>query len=207
MERGGDAFGELIPIEIDARIATPEDWLWRVTWHEGSGYGVSYQAKGGSSRTYLLKTSDGIRYQLVRALDLPGKPNEATVRFGEDNEMRVVVRNEGPRPIGHYGIARPPYTDFKWREIDLRLGGPELARTPDGSWVLATRRYGEVPKTVFGVLNDDGHFDLRHEAPSGGDTSYPGLVVHGKHLWASFYSSHEGKASIYLARMPLGGFQ
>jgi len=36
--------------------------------------------------------------------------------------------------------------------------------------------------------------------PSGGDTSYPGLVWHGGLLWVSYYSSHEGRASIYLAR-------
>ena len=39
--------------------------------------------------------------------------------------------------------------------------------------------------------------------PSGGDTSYPGLVVHERLLWVSYYSSHEGKTSIYLARVRL----
>ncbi|MEK8105428.1 hypothetical protein NKG94_10170 [Micromonospora sp. M12] len=28
--------------------------------------------------------------------------------------------------------------------------------------------------------------------PSGGDTSYPGLVWHDDLLWVSYYSSHEG---------------
>ena len=37
--------------------------------------------------------------------------------------------------------------------------------------------------------------------PSGGDTSYPGFVWWGDLLWVSYYSSHEGKASIYLARV------
>jgi len=35
--------------------------------------------------------------------------------------------------------------------------------------------------------------------PSGGDTSYPGLLWHEERLWVSYYSSHEGKTSIYLA--------
>ena len=38
---------------------------------------------------------------------------------------------------------------------------------------------------------------------SGGDTSYPGLVWHNNELWVSFYSSHEGKANIYLDRVAL----
>ena len=33
--------------------------------------------------------------------------------------------------------------------------------------------------------------------PSGGDTSYPGLVLRGDNLYVSYYSSHEGKTSIY----------
>ena len=36
--------------------------------------------------------------------------------------------------------------------------------------------------------------------PSGGDTSYAGLVLHGGLLWISYYSSHEGKTAVYLAK-------
>ena len=39
--------------------------------------------------------------------------------------------------------------------------------------------------------------------PSGGDTSYPGLVWHEGQLWISYYGSHEGKTNIYLARAQL----
>ena len=39
--------------------------------------------------------------------------------------------------------------------------------------------------------------------PSRGDTSYPGLVFHEGLLWVSYYSSHEGKTSVYLARISL----
>ena len=39
--------------------------------------------------------------------------------------------------------------------------------------------------------------------PSGGDTSYAGLAWHDGRLWVSYYSSHEGKASIYLAQVKL----
>ena len=39
--------------------------------------------------------------------------------------------------------------------------------------------------------------------PSGGDTGYPGLAFHGGMLWVSYYSSHEGQAMIYLAKLKL----
>jgi hypothetical protein len=37
--------------------------------------------------------------------------------------------------------------------------------------------------------------------PSGRDTSYPGLVWHDGMLYVSYYSGHEGKTSIYLAKL------
>ena len=48
----------------------------------------------------------------------------------------------------------------------------------------------------------DGEYDPVLTLPSGGDTSYPGLVWHDGLLWISYYSSHEGKKSaIYLAKV------
>ena len=77
--------------------------------------------------------------------------------------------------------------------------------------MLATRALnrGHVGRAnvVARLLADDGQFDLRFEAPSAGDTSYPGLLVRGNELWASYYASHEGKSSIYLARIPISLFE
>ena len=39
--------------------------------------------------------------------------------------------------------------------------------------------------------------------PSGGDTSYSAFVWHEGLLWTSYYSSHEGKSAIYLAKVRL----
>ncbi|MEJ7592590.1 MAG: hypothetical protein WKF77_13640 [Planctomycetaceae bacterium] len=41
------------------------------------------------------------------------------------------------------------------------------------------------------------------ELPSGGDTSYAGMVLHDGLLWVSYYSSHEEKTCIYLAKVKL----
>ena len=49
----------------------------------------------------------------------------------------------------------------------------------------------------------DGGYEPRLTLPSGGDTSYAGMVWHADLLWVSYYSSHEGKTSIYLARVKL----
>ena len=61
-------------------------------------------------------------------------------------------------------------------------------------------------KTALTRMTADGGYEPALTFPSGGDTSYPGLVWHEGLLWMSYYSSHEGKTSIYLAKIkvPLG---
>ena len=56
--------------------------------------------------------------------------------------------------------------------------------------------------TVLARMTPDSYTPVL-TLPSGGDCSYPGLVWHGGLLWMSYYSSHEGKSSIYLARVEL----
>ena len=43
--------------------------------------------------------------------------------------------------------------------------------------------------------------------PSDGDTSYADMVWHDGLLWGSYYSSHEEKTSIYLAKVRIPGEQ
>jgi hypothetical protein len=52
-------------------------------------------------------------------------------------------------------------------------------------------------------MTADGQYNPQLTLPSGGDNSYPGMVWHGGQLWLSYYSSHEGKSSIYLAKIKL----
>ncbi len=61
-----------------------------------------------------------------------------------------------------------------------------------------------IATTVLAELNvDKKTLQPMLTLPSGGDTSYPGLVWHDGQLWVSYYSSHEGKTSIYLATVRL----
>jgi hypothetical protein len=85
-----------------------------------------------------------------------------------------------------------------------------LELLPGGTIVMGTRAFEDperkVPYTVLGTLSLTGEFTEQVRLPSGGDTSYPGMVVHDGKLWVSYYSSHEGKTSVYLAKVPLAAF-
>ena len=100
------------------------------------------------------------------------------------------------------GVANPPYTDWDWKDLGVPIGGPELIRLPDGRFVAAVRLYDERVRTSLCWIDPEkGTLTELLALPSGGDTSYPGMVWHEGALWISYYASHEGKTSIYLARV------
>jgi hypothetical protein len=206
-DAGTQEFGDSVPVEIDGAIQGDNDWLWRVTWNDRIGYGILYQARDeGRWDCHLVKTSDGIHYALVKTLGLEGKPNESTVRFDPDDTLRLVVRNEDGKNRGHFGTSRPPYSEWDWKEIPVRLGGPDFVRISEGNWILGTRHYANPTRTCLGRLHSDGAFTPQVFLPSAGDTSYPGLLPRDGKLWVSYYSSHGGKTAIYLAMVPFEAF-
>ncbi len=184
------------------RVLSEGEWLWRVTWHKGRAYGVSYGTATKDWGVKLYRSKDGLKYDLVTVLDVTGKPNEVTLRFQPNDEMLALVRREGGDTSGWIGSSRPPYQDWIWHEAKHRLGGPNFLRLPGGSLWAASRSYPGGAKTVLARMTRET-YEPRLTLPSGGDTSYAGLVWHDGLLWVSYYSSHEGKSSIYLAKVRL----
>jgi hypothetical protein len=202
------------------RVLTEGEWLWRVTWHGGKAYGVSYNAEERKSpaakeaattgkaepgpaewKLKLVASSDGVKYDLVTHLDVPGHPNETTLRFTPEGEMIALIRREGGNGLGWIGRSKAPFKEWTWKETTHRFGGPNFIRLPDGSWWAAGRSYPGGAKTVLAKMTIDGGYEPVLTFPSSGDTSYPGLVWHNGILWMSYYSSHEGKTQIYLAKI------
>ena len=204
------------------RVLTEDEWLWRVTWHDGQAYGMSYNAAARSSteakaaaanqpfapgpaewKLKLVTSTDGLKWDLVTHLDVPGHPNESTVRFMPDGEMIAMVRREGGSKNGWIGTSKPPYQQWKWHEAGHRWGGPNFIVLPDGSMWAGSRSHQE--KGALTALARFGReiYEPVLTLPSGGDTSYPGLVWHEGILWMSYYASHEGKTAIYLAKIKL----
>ena len=77
---------------------------------------------------------------------------------------------------------------------------------PDGQLLAAVRLYGgedgRTARTSLCWINwETGKLIEALELPSGVDTSYAGLVFHDGFLWVSYYSSHEEKTAIYLAKV------
>lgn len=186
------------------RILAEGDWLWRVTWHDGRAYGVTYKTAPAPSSDWiatLVASKDGRAFEEVTTFAVPDRPNETTLRFMPDGEMVALVRREAGNRVAWLGRSRAPYTTWTWHETAHSIGGPNFIRLPDGELWASGRNSPGGPKTALGPLTLDGRYDPVLTLPSGGDTSYAGMVWHEGLLWVSYYASHEGKTAIYLARV------
>jgi hypothetical protein len=193
-------------------VVEPGRWLWCVTWHEGKAYGVSYTA-GKSSDRYLdmLVSIDGIHYtKHVPRLFEQGYPNEVTLRFDSDGICYALVRRDrhGDEPSSALlGVSRPDYKQWQWKDLGSDFngfGGPNFIQIPDGHWFAAGRMHDGGAHTALCYLDvENGKMTKLVKLPSGGDTSYPGMVWHNNMLYISYYSSHKNKTSIYLTKVKI----
>ena len=202
-DQAGNTFEPPVPVVIDESVRTPNDWLWRVTWHDGVAYGVVYQRADDGWRIQLLQTIDGVHYDHVTRLAVPGEPNETTLRFTDDGTMVALIRREGADHRAVFGRARPPYVDWSFTTLEKAIGGPDLIEDESGDWWVSGRDYAEGTRTFVARLGRDGRLHDTVFLPSAGDTSYPGLVLEGDRLLVSYYSSHEERTAIYLAELML----
>ncbi len=198
------------------RVLDKGDWLWRVTWHKGRAYGVTYNQAGGKSPTHewsvtLVTSQDAIGWRPVAKLAVPGHPGETTLRFLPNDDCVALVRRGGsaanPDKSAWIGHAPPPYTDWQWHSAGMSVGGPNFLVLPGGAMIASGRQSPpkpDSPRAFVGPMTL-GSITPDLILPSGGDCSYPGLVWHDGLLWLSYYSTHEGKTSIYLAKIRLPG--
>jgi hypothetical protein len=190
-------------------VVKPGRWLWCVTWHKGKAYGVSYAAGERMPYLELLVSKNGTDYQChVDKLFGTGYPTEVTLRFDTDDTCYALMRRDrrGNEPSSALlGVSKPAYRKWRWHDLGVGFngfGGPNLIRIPGGHWIGAGRMHrGGAHTAVTCIDVKTGTMTKLLKLPSGGDTSYPGLLWYKNMLYVSYYSSHEGKTSIYLAKL------
>lgn len=205
----GNQFTAPMAAALDKGIEVKSDWVWRVTWYKGEGYAIDYQPNA----IYLLKTSDGKSFQNVSKLPVDGSPNEATIQFDKNGKMFVLIRREADDKMGVLATSEAPYNNWKLNKLTERLGGPNFVFLNDSTLCIGSRQYIPNPSgsakeykkyiTSLFVTDLTGKIKKTIPFPSNGDTSYPGMLIHKNQLWVSYYSSHEEKTAIYLAKVPL----
>ncbi len=195
-------------------VGEPDVWLWRAVWNQGILYGVGYSTHTSTNRFARLYSSvDGLNFtSRVDKLFDRGYPNESALTFLENGACYCLLRRDpvdDQSGTGQLGYALPPYTDWSWQDLGIRIGGPQMIRVPGGRLLAAVRLHDGHRRTSLCWVDPlQGRIEEFLRLPSGGDTSYAGLVWHDGELWVSYYSSHESpgnafKSAIYMARVAI----
>lgn len=185
-------------------IGEPNSWMWRVTWHEKKAYGMGYGTSDDRFfRTYL--SADGRTFQVYNHNAAPGDyPNESDTVFLPGDRAVTLLRRDGKANTGLVGTSRPPYRTWDWKDLGVRIGGPALIRIPDGRLVAIVRLYdGRERTSLCWVDLETPKLEEFLTLPSGGDTSYAGVLYYGDLLHISYYSSHEGRTAVYYAKVKI----
>ena len=191
----------------DGRLTSgPDLWMWSTTWHKGIGYSIGY-GTGAKKLIRLLRSRDGVTWEMAADDLFPGGSyaNETSLVFTADDACHCLLRRDSDTNTAQLGLARPPYTEWTWKDLGVRIGGPKMIQLPDGRFLATVRLYDKKVRTGLCWLDaEKGRLQEALTLPSGGDTSYAGMVLHEGLLWLSYYSSHEARTSIYLAKVQLG---
>ncbi len=203
-------------------------WLWGVGRVNDRFYGLAYGNEPGARNgqptgLHLVQSGEGLDWEHVSVVTKNG--SEATFRIAADGTMRVAIRG-GDENRFTLASAKPPYTDWHLVDAGDSIPAPRLVEV-DGREYVIGRQHLRGPGGPGGLEDREQIVDRRTsiwrleegeavhvlDLPSGGDTSYVGVVQQEDGaLLLSYYSQHEVEtgekhylypANIYLARVRL----
>lgn len=179
-------------------VGEAEYWVWRLSWLRDQAYAVAYKC-GSDRHIRLYQQKASAQFEVIAPrIYAEGYANEAALLFDNQDTAWCLLRKDPDH--GQLGHSLPPYTHWQWLDIGCRIGGPQAIFTADGKMLAVVRLYNETVRTSLVTLDQStGELTEIMALPSGGDTSYAGMVLQQNKLLISYYSSHQGRCSIYTA--------
>lgn len=174
-------------------------------WKPKVQNGVYYCAADNLSKSYLLKSTDGINWQRVSVITNQNVPSETAIVYLEDGRCIAFMRQNVEMTLPGFAIAGPPYTswDYKFDRTGPVLFSGHAAERFGDTIVVASRAmlgkkpgYWDYPLDPTFSPADTGQrtvlytFDVETMSlklkpenilptERGGDSSYVGIVSTG----------------------------
>jgi len=202
-------------------IYKPNVWLWRPRWVGPKRHGerafwcAAYHMPDvtdlASWHVDLIGSDDGVAWKKRSLVAAEHCPDECDLWIDGRGRMRVIARRDaGPR-TSILAEAEPPYERWTLRDLGTTVHAPVVvaadAEAGLPAWVAGRAIEQDGARTAIWRLTEDG-LEPMLTLPSGGDTSYPGMVWWGDRLIVSYYSQHGaagGASAVHVAEVSPGG--
>lgn len=205
-DTNGENFSELAKSDVyyptESTLSDRSFWMWSHFSHKDTYYAFDYL------HFILFKSTDvGKTFYPIKRLDYESigeRPTETELYIDSNDKMYAFIRRTNAN--GYLATSLPPYTDWSYKELDYRVEGQKVIPLNDNYFLIGTRRFDENnanPQVAVYVTDLEGEIKKEFVLPSSGDCSYPGMVLDDGFLWISYYSSHEGRTSIYFTKIPV----
>ncbi len=184
-------------------------WLWSYMTFLDRNYSIGYNLKKKNLKPSLIlygnDASEINRYDIVNdtLIDI-GCPTEAALCISEDSVAYTIVRDDCTGSKSFLGASKYPFSIWSWKELPFFVRGPNIKMLSNGKLFLAASAMKGWNKTCYTIINPKTlAFEDVKELESDGDNGYPGIVIKNNQAIISYYSSHEGKACIYIKKVNL----
>lgn len=194
----------------------PGWWLWRVREHEGTFYSLAYTAerpRPGSRETILLRSQDGWQWEFVSQVTDERMTGEADMWFNEDGSIWMITRTGDEAGDAARFDSDPSLMKWTRQDLGVLIHAPVIAEWKGRFFVAGRGRTNDKYDTQ--IWESDGA-EVRPllTLPSGGDTSYPGMLLDpatadadAPSFFVTWYSQHETserhESNVYAARVTL----
>ncbi|HHW10134.1 MAG TPA: hypothetical protein GXX29_09195 [Firmicutes bacterium] len=196
--------------------------IWWPVYHDGQFFGAGYRYNSDKRAIYslLYNSADGVDWQVQAVISDVPYSNETALLFLPDKTAVALVRHDGyrltpPTSNGHPVLAKakPPYHLWVKKELPILMAGMCFHLLDDCTYLIAARVFDDDGTHTALFHYDENTLTRLYTLPSGGDTSYAGMVRKGSRLLMSYYSSHEQPhrpevnrpAGIYIADIDIAG--
>lgn len=130
-----DGWTSLKPISHDAYY---NPYIWKKRVYKNVAYGIGNEY---GRWPLLLKSDDGVNWEVVCEYKLGGNASEADMVFVADT-MYICFRIDTPAGSNSmWGISEYPFTESQWRMMDISIASPEMMLHSDNTILLAGREY------------------------------------------------------------------
>jgi len=188
-------------------IFPPNHAVFGIRRNEGLWYAMIYLLEGDRREMFLTVSSDLINWETRSRIGQPDERiNESDIWFQPDGEAWVIARTKRPGDHAYFCTAKPPYTDWQFTDLKVRIHAPRIFSHKGELYVAGRCLPSELGETSWPFGHSlciwkltRGQVEPVLRLPAVGDCAYCSVIEDPSgRLCMAYYSMH----AYYLGVVP-----